>query len=288
MEKAILKTLIYADIFDYPLKIWEIHRWLIGKKLSLRQVDKVLNRLLQNGKCQLKQDYYFLPKKERLVSRRKNRQKQSNKYLIKAKYLSQILKIVPWIKLAGVSGGLAMENAAKFHDIDLFIITNKNRLWVSRLFILILLSLLGQRRKRTKEYHLAGKLCVNTLLEEDSLEQKNRDIFVAHEVLQMKVLWQRDGIYRKYLEDNLWAFKFLPNWVDSSKVSGRYHVLSMMRFPIIHITLNLLETWAKKFQLWYMKKPQGMERIEDGALYFHPNDIRSKILKLYRQKTGTS
>lgn len=44
----------------------------------------------------------------------------------------------------------------------------------------------------------------------------------------------------------------------------------------------IVENLAKRFQLWYMKKPKGMERIEDGAVYFHPNDIRSQILKEYR------
>lgn len=46
----------------------------------------------------------------------------------------------------------------------------------------------------------------------------------------------------------------------------------------------IIENLAKKFQLWYMKKPQGSERIEDGAVYFHPEDCRSKVLKQYRFK----
>lgn len=47
---------------------------------------------------------------------------------------------------------------------------------------------------------------------------------------------------------------------------------------------NLLEALAKWFQLRIMQKPKGMERIEDGALYFHPEDCRPKVLSEYRQK----
>ncbi len=50
-----------------------------------------------------------------------------------------------------------------------------------------------------------------------------------------------------------------------------------------HMT-DFLEKMAKWLQLKIMKKPQGMERIEDGALYFHPNDIRGKVLESYRKK----
>src|SRR3990172_1629516 len=227
MEKSILKTLIYADIFDYPLKINEIHKWLIGRKTTLLQIEKALDKLVKSSrqrrglpetaKLKVKSGYYFLPKRARIVGIRKRREKQSKIYFRKAKILSQLLKIIPWIKLVGVSGGLAMENAGKSDDIDLFIITSKNHLWISRLIALGLLSLVGQRRKTGgKGRKIAGKLCVNTLLEEDRLEQASKDIFVAHEVLQMRVLWQRDEVYSKYLADNEWAFKFLPNWIGTA------------------------------------------------------------------------
>lgn len=283
MEKAILKTLIYADIFDYPLTIWEIHRWLIGKKGSLRQLEKPLKKLLQNDQCKIKNGYYFLHGRESLAVKRKNKRKQSEKYLKKAKILTQILKPIPWVKLVGISGGLAMGNALKSDDIDLFIIAAKNRLWLCRLFILGLLSLTGQRRKiDTKKQDIAGKICVNTLLEEDCLEQINKDIFVAHEVLQMKMLWEKDGIYYKYLSDNEWVFKFLPNWTGNQyKVASSKYFVSKSK--ILNTILDLFENLSQKFQLWYMKSPKGMERIEDGALYFHPQDCRLEVLARYQR-----
>ncbi|MBI3103592.1 hypothetical protein HYZ05_01500 [Candidatus Daviesbacteria bacterium] len=303
MEKVILKTLIYADIFDYPLTIFEIHKWLIGRKATLRQVEKALRKLNQESRqrqgspkaARIKNqgEYYFLSTKDGLVAKRKQREKQSEKYLRKARILTQILKLVPWIKLVGISGGLAMDNAGKSDDIDLFIITSNNRLWISRFLAVGILDFMGVRRKvGINGRKIAGKLCINTLLEEDRLGQRNKDIYLAHEVLQMKVLWQRDGVYSKYLLDNEWAFKFLPNWIAQEKVSneGKVSNVSKVKTKKTFDTFRLgafLEKIAKKFQLWYMQKPQGMERMEDGALYFHPNDIRPKILKLYKQKTGT-
>ncbi|MCL5784782.1 MAG: DUF5457 domain-containing protein [Patescibacteria group bacterium] len=294
MEKAILKTLIYADLFDYPLTIYEIHKWLIDKKVTLRQIEKTLGKLVQSKKCKMQSDYYFLKKKNGLISQRRRREEQSAKYLRKVRALSQILKIIPWIKLVGISGGLAVNNAGKTDDIDLFIITSKNRLWVSRLLALGLLSLTRQKRKvGEKGRRAAGKLCVNILLEEDKLEQANKDIFTAHEILQMKVLWQRGGIYEKYLEDNQWVFKYLPNWVGSIDTSlrgvkrrsnlGRISPKSRLPRSLRSLAMTSMENVARKFQLWYMQKPQGLERIEEGALYFHPEDCRLEILSQYQQ-----
>jgi len=288
MEKAILKTLIYADIFDYPLKINEIHKWLIKKKATPRQMESALGRLMQRAKCKVQSEYYFLPGKNGLVAKRWRREKQSVIYFRKAKILSQILKIIPWVKLVGISGGLAMGNANKRDDIDLFIITNKNRLWISRLLALGLISLTGQRRKREDQGRkIAGKICINILLEEDRLVQKNKDIFTAHEVLQMKVLWQRDGMYSKYLSDNAWAFKFLPNWIENRIKNNELRIKHKKHnslFLLLDAILDYFENLAKWFQLKIMQQPQGNERVEDGALYFHPQDCRLQVLSKYHQK----
>lgn len=286
MEKAILKTLIYADIFDYPLNTYELHRWLIGKKLTLRQVEKTVNQLRLESRLQVKGKYYFLSKREKLVGIRNRRGKQSKIYLRKVKIVSQFLKLIPWIKLVGISGGLAMGNAGKSDDIDLFIIIGKNRLWMSRILALGIISLLGQRRKKgEKGRKIAGKLCINILLEEDRLEQKNKDIFTAHEVLQMEVLWQRGEIYSKYLTENDWVFKFLPNWVVPWPAcqNTRNNKISSASGRAV-LVVNYLENFAKWLQLKIMSEPQGMERIADGAVYFHPQDCRMEVLAKYQKQ----
>ena len=291
MEKAILKTLIYANIFDYPLKGYEIHKWLIGKQVSLRQIEKALDKLNQNKKTKRKKGYFFLLRRDGLVRKREQREKHSRKFLIKAKFCVWFLKIIPWIKLIGISGGLAMNNAGKTDDIDLILITSKNRLWLTRFLIIGILDFLRVRRKvKMKGNQVAGKLCINLLLEEDNLEQKNKDIYTAHEVLQMKILWERDGIYSKYLDDNSWAFKFLPNWIDSDMSlrvppkAGRGNLIKNKDSHVASLLGMTMERLAKWIQLKIMRKPQGMERIEEGALYFHPKDTRSQVLDIYRQK----
>lgn len=287
MEKAILKTLIYADIFDYPLKSYEIHKWLIGSPSTFQQLEKALVRLKVKGKIKNKQEYFFITGKEAIIKKRKLREKQSKSYFLKGKFCVWFLKLIPTLKLVGISGGLALNNAEKKDDIDLFLITSKNRIWLTRLLVITSLDLLGVRRKANmNSAQSAGKICINILIEEDRLEQKNKDLFTAHEVLQMKVLWQRENTYKKYLEKNEWVFKFLPNWIGPSTSEGDR--LQSAKGGLTRAdkksNVPVLENLAKWLQLKIMKKPKGLERIEDGVLYFHPNDVRVKILKEFQQR----
>ncbi len=289
MENAILKTIIYADIFDYPLTLFEIHKWLIKKKLNLRQVESTLAKLVKSEKLKLHKGFYFLPRREKLVAIRKRRALQSRKYFQKVKIVAYLLKLNPWIKLVGISGGLAMENAEKTDDIDLFLITAKNRLWLSRILTLVLLSFTGQRRSvNDSKKNAAGKLCPNIFIEEDQLSQASKDLYLAHEVLQMHLLWQRDNIYGKYLEDNEWAFEFLPNWVGPSaslRGAKRRSNLTSKEIAAPSGLAMTTEHFAKWLQLKLMSKPKGLERISDSAVYFHPDDYRMKVLSEYRKKS---
>lgn len=162
MEKAILKTLQYADSFGYPMTLYEIHKWLIGKKTYLRTAEKTLKALMKKGKVKEKDGYFFLSKRIDLVESRISKKNKPYTYIMKLSVLVFLLKFIPWIKLVGVN--------------------SQGLLVISE----------GQK----------------------NLAYGKTDIYQAHEVLGMKVIWQRDNVYQKYLEENAWAMKFLPNWVS--------------------------------------------------------------------------
>jgi len=291
MEKAIIKTLIYADIFNYPLKAWEIHKWLIGRKTDLPGVEKALTSKSLRSRVKSQDGYYYLKGRKKIVEQRLGKEKQSAKLMRQAIFISKFFKLVPGVKLVGVSGNLAMDNADRFDDIDLFVITSKGKLWSSRATLVGILTFLDRRRSRNEKKELAaGKVCLNLLLEENNLRQKNTDLYTAHEVLQMRVLWQRGNIYSKFLEDNEWVFKFLPNWVSTVNTGGNSvgapgPASSVSRRPSsLSPSSRALEAVVKTLQLRYMGRPSGKERIGEGELYFHPEDYREKILTEFKRR----
>ena len=211
LKKAVLSTLAYADIFDYPLRENEIYRFLISDiRYQILDVSKGLKELPEVSQ---KNNFYFLKEREHLVLLRKKRERWSRKKLKIAKQVARCLKLIPTIKMVAVTGALAMENSNENDDIDLLIITSKSRLWLTRFLTVILLELVANRR-HPADKEVKDKICLNMFLDEGHLEvpKKEQDLFSAHEVCQLKVLWDKNGIYQKFLKANLWSKKFLPNW----------------------------------------------------------------------------
>lgn len=284
MEKSILKTLIYYDIFNFPLKAWEIHKWLIGTEASLKQIEKTLRKMDKELRIKNQGDYWFLSNRKGLVKDRIEKGRISKQHFRIAKNVSLLFKLIPWVKLVGVSGSLSMMGSSKKDDIDLFIVTSKNRIWISRFFLIFLTSLTGLRRKRREKVLSAnGKICINLILEEDNLDQRKKNIYLAHEVLQMRPIWQRDEIYSRFLHTNDWAFKYLPNW-KSSIIEIKNQKSKSKNNNLQNGFVDLLEELAKNFQLKIMGNPDKSERIENGALYFHPEDKGVKILEEYKKR----
>ncbi len=213
MEKAILRTLAYADVFDYPLTSGELYRFLItDKNCSDSSFKKALTRINTNDQqTETNGEYFFLRGRKGIVALRKKREQSSASKLKFAEKIAGILRLIPWIKLIGVTGALAMSNAEKEDDIDLLIITSKNRLWLTRGLVVSFLRLVGVYRQPGK---IKDKICPNMLLDEEhlALPEKERDLFSAHEVLQMKPLWQKEGTYQRFVRANQWSQEFLPNW----------------------------------------------------------------------------
>ena len=287
MRKAILQTLTYADIFDYPLATEELYEFLITpKSLSFSVFKKNLQKIIRHDKL-IKTDgrYFFLKGKEKIIYLRQKRKFWSQKKIEIAKRVGYWLKLIPWIKMAGVTGALAMENADKNDDIDLLIIAAKNRLWLARALAVFLMELLGCRR-RPKDAKVADKICLNMFLDEDHLAvpKKERDLFSAHEVVQFKLLWEKDSCYQKFLKANLWVRKYLANSLDIKKL--RYEDIKGEKKKnfLISQFLNFLELIAYKIQLAYMRARRTSEIVEFHRVRFHPQDCRGRILKKYQEK----
>lgn len=115
--------------------------------------------------------------------------------------------------MVAVTGNLAMDNAEKNDDIDLLIVTARKRLWLTRLLTNFLVEIVANRR-RPNDKEVKDKICLNMFLTEDHLKipLKEQNLFTAHEVCQLKLLWQRKNSYQKFIQKNLWSQKFLPNW----------------------------------------------------------------------------
>jgi len=307
-EKIVLRALAFADIFSYPLEKQEIWEFLIrGKReeekfKSFKEFERVLSRLLKNKKCQFKNGFFFLPKREEIVSLRKKREKNSYPKIRKAKKVAQFLKFIPWIRFIGITGSLARKNSDKKDDIDLFFITSPKRIWLTRGLVCFGLRLFGLYRQPDR---IENMFCPNMFISGDALRIKPQDLFTAHQIALMRPVFERDRAYRQFLMANLWVRDFLPNALDAknlfsvettkskqkSETKNTYPIPKFFSFLglICHFGFYLLdftfiEKFTKIFQLWYMRKRRTTEVVVDNLIKFHPQDHREWVLQKYQEK----
>jgi len=271
-HSAIVKTLAYADIFDYPLTTPEIHRWLIGKNIAS------FPKLTKTPYWQKTGPHFHLPHRNKIVKLRRQRYHFSQLKLKQAQTISNYLKLIPSIKLIAITGALAMNNSKEQDDIDFIIITSKNRLWLTRLLAVIFLELFRLRR-RPKSTSSQNKICLNLFLDESSLTlpSAQRNLYTAHEICQLKPLFNKNHTYQKLLLANSWAKQYLPNATQELKQGPTLKEKG-------NSLLDKLETLAYKLQLAYMRRRRTRELINPHSAFFHPRPTSKIILKQYHQK----
>lgn len=276
---AILKTLIYANIFDYPLTHDEIKTWLI--ECSDISLNQYLNKLKEKKLIKKIKKYYCLRGRENIINIRGKREHWATEKLNIAHKAASFLKLIPTIKLIGISGALAMNNTKIDDDIDFFIITSPNFLWTTRFLATILLDLKGVRR-RPDDSEVSNKICLNMFIDENHLSilKDDRNIFSAHEVLQLKPIFEKNNTHQKFLSVNLWTKKYLPHaFVKKIKKQSKKSLgQAIFQFP------NIFENFFKSIQIWYMKSRRTKEIIREGSLRFHPHDAKHWIINKYHNQ----
>jgi hypothetical protein len=190
-SKAILRTLLYSDLFDYPLRKSEVYRFLISKeKISRQDILNIFSKkVLPVGESE---EYLYLIDRSALVAKRKKREKISLKKLEFAKKIINKISYVPSVRFIGISGGLSMKNCDEDDDIDLFVITDAGLTWITRLLLVLALTLLGVYRSRSSKSY-SNKICLNMILDENHIgfTKTNQDLYTAHEIVQLLPVFNR-------------------------------------------------------------------------------------------------
>ncbi len=201
VETAILHAVAYADVFDYPLTAAEIHRYLVGMPASLA----VVHAALGNGRLAHRENYFTLPGREVIVEARFRRAEVAAQMWPRAVHYGRAIARLPFVRMVAVTGALAMDNVEPDTDVDYFIVTEPDRLWLCRALVIALVVKPAARR--------GDVLCPNYLLSERALALCERNLFTAHELLQMTPIAGLP-VYHQMRQANAWTTRFLPNAHD--------------------------------------------------------------------------
>jgi len=284
-QKLIIKTLLYSDIFDFPLLENEVWNYLISEgKVDKEPFDKELKKI--NSVVFRKNNYLFTTDRESIVKKRLKRIKESKIKLEYARKIIRKLFSVSTVMFIGISGNLSMLNSEKKDDIDIFVIVKKNKIWITRFFLIAILKFMGVYRKRGEKV-VSNKFCLNMLVDETSLKLSSnfQNLYTAHEVSQLMPIRQRSGFYKKFIESNSWTTHFLPNVKDEiEKREIENHKDSLFeKIFSVFLLIPSLEFFSRILQLHFINKNITSETVSNNFLAFHPRDYKSEVLLQYNK-----
>lgn len=272
-KQSVLRTLIYSDIFATPLTVEEIFFYSIGDQLTIAEIKRIINN--SKNIFSLSSGYVSLKNREATINSRKRNIPHTQQKFELAKVITEKLSSIPTILFIGVSGSLAAENAKKTDDIDFFIVTKNNTLFISRLCIAIFLTVLGVRRRRNAK-NTANKICVNLLCDEKGLSNivAQKNIYKARELVQVKSLLEKGEVYKRFIGKNIWIKEYFPTAFLQMKSDRKVKKTDENAF------LYLVNLFFFIPQLIIMRL-HGQKGIDLHHLSFYPNNREHFIVNRY-------
>jgi hypothetical protein len=202
IKKDILATIAYFNMFDYPLKKSEIFLFL-GHSDDYNEFERALNHLTNESIIFKLGEFYSLHNNPLLSSRRQKGYHKAIGMLKKAERAAYLISVFPFVKGVAVSGSLSKYFADDKTDIDFFIVTASNRLWIAR-------TLLHIFKKLTYLFKMQDFFCMNYFIDEAEPVIVEKNIYTATEIATIMPL-RGQNAFDIFFKANSWAKTFLPN-----------------------------------------------------------------------------
>ena len=288
IKKDILRILTYFNMFDYPLKNREIFTFL-GHRVGLNEFEDALNKLIDESAIFKMGDLYSTDNNAALVERRYKGNAKAVLLLKKAEKAAAIIAAFPFVKGVAVSGSLSKNFADENADIDFFIITATNRLWITR-------TMLHAFKKFTYLFNKQHFYCMNYFVDEAGLCILEKNIYTAVEVVTVMPLRGKD-IFEKFFKINNWTKNFFPNHFThlfAPKETTKTWFRHLIEKSLDNRLGNALDTFlmnltARSWDLKTLRKKKNSKGLlmsmHTGKHFSKPNpaQFQKKLLQRYEK-----
>jgi hypothetical protein len=240
IEKRILQTLEVVEKRGYNLTLHKLAQNLLGGEISIDE----LRKSIINSK-NLEFDGLFVAtvgnlRREKCIKRLRSNQRLQPLYLKIAKeYVSDLLKICPFIRCVMTSGSMASGGLQDGDDIDLNIVVRDGFKYTS--YLLAVLLSFKYSIKYGKRFWRRYVICINVVWEEHQVKPfKRRDMQIALELLNARVLYNQH-FFDEMLASNAWFTQRFPQ--ASKKVIKTSPLPRNNSKKLLH---SILETFCRK------------------------------------------
>jgi hypothetical protein len=291
-RRNIYATMVYFDMFDWPLTIAEIEKYLLWDNIERRELWIFLNN---DENIQRHGDFYFFKGRRDIVEIRKEREIIANGFWKRVNRYVPLLKAVPFVKMVAVCNTLAINNTDKDSDIDIFVVASPGRLFMARTITTMLFAALGVRRHGKK---IAGRFCLSFFVTEDAMDLRNitigqEDIYMPFWILTMRPLYG-ESVYLKMLSQNKWIQNYFPRPVevdDMWKEKGLLSFVKKVQESVMKRKIgDKIENWLESYQKKrYQKRISTLGEnasvvVNEKMLKYHNVDKRADIAQKFKER----
>lgn len=282
IEAAILRTLLYADIFRFAMTSAELHRYLIcSQPIALETVEETLTQSprLQTLLAQEK-GYITLTSRYENITRRVEAEQYIQRMWDDAIRYGYWLARIPFVRMVAMTGALSVRNPVdEYDDYDYLLVTQPGRVWLARALAIVLVRLIRLFKR---------ELCPNYVLASDQLEQERQDLFMAREVVQMFPIYGGD-VYQAMMTANNWVGVYQSNVTPYPTGKGQSQPIKLMLEKLLDGWLgDKLEQWEygrkrRKFAP-EVHQPASSAVIDSGHVKGHFNDNGHPVMQKYQAR----
>ncbi|MCK9439286.1 MAG: hypothetical protein WCY43_01735 [Patescibacteria group bacterium] len=276
LKLVIIKTLVFFDLFNQPLSLFEIYKYL-NIKAELFEILDCLENL--KDKIENKDGFYYLQGREKLVKERFKKYNYFKRKTKKAFLFSKLISFFPTVRGVAVSNIIADHNLRDESDIDLFIISSKNKIWLTRFFCVSLAKFLNLRpNRKTKK----DKICLSFYVSEGNLNLEKylynqKDLYFIYWLIGLQILVNKGGVFNRLELENKWIKKYLPN-IGETIFSSIVPIKDDFQ---LFLDLDINPSKLPQVQDWKNKKNKDSKGFFENLskkiqLKIMPNELKSK------------
>lgn len=295
VRNNILKTLLYYDIFKYPLKDEEIYYLLPSNSIPKSSIIELLEKFSQEQDNPFtgKNGYYYVKPNEENIKLRYERERYSRKMWKLARIITHIIKRFPFVRAVIVTGSLSKNSSYKGSDLDFMVITKKERLWIARTLLMLF--------KKIFLFNSYKYFCINYFISDDKLEIDEKNYFTATEIVHIKATFNTAGM-DEFISNNSWIKKYFPNYLPSNellnsagfKVNNRKSYFQKL-FELFfrgklgdeldnYFRIKTSNYFTRKYKVYDKTEHEQMFKSTKNESKTHPQNMQKLILNNYFKK----
>ena len=128
--ELLVLPLLYFEIFSHPLTAEELYQFS-HTEIEPEEFRQQLHWLVDQKLLHEMEGHYATAYKPEWLQRRRKNEARAKKYVRRARWAVKLMRHFPFVRAVFISGSLSKGVIAHDGDVDYFIVTQPERLWIT-------------------------------------------------------------------------------------------------------------------------------------------------------------